>query len=30
MNLHEPKIKFSVIGINHGHIYGMVEAVTRG
>jgi predicted dehydrogenase len=26
----EPKIKFSVININHGHIYGMVDAVTRG
>ena len=26
----EPKIKFSVIGINHSHIYGMVDAVTRG
>ncbi|TLV02678.1 Gfo/Idh/MocA family protein [Dyadobacter luticola] len=24
------RIKFSVIGINHGHIYGQVEAVTRG
>jgi predicted dehydrogenase len=23
-------IKFSVIGLNHGHIYGMVEAITRG
>jgi predicted dehydrogenase len=23
-------IRFSVIGINHGHIYGQVEAVTRG
>lgn len=23
-------IKFSVIGLNHGHIYGQVEAVTRG
>jgi predicted dehydrogenase len=30
MNLQEPKIKFSVIGINHNHIYGMVDAVTRG
>lgn len=28
--LAEPKIRFSVIGINHSHIYGMVEAVTRG
>lgn len=26
----EPGIKFSVININHSHIYGMVEAVTRG
>lgn len=26
----EPRIKFSVIGLNHGHIYGMVDAVTRG
>lgn len=26
----EPKIRFSVIGINHGHINGMVNAVTRG
>ena len=25
-----PKIQFSVIGINHGHIYGMVDAVVRG
>lgn len=24
------RIKFSVIGINHSHIYGQVEAVTRG
>ncbi len=24
------KIKFSVIGINHGHIYGMTDAVIRG
>ena len=24
------RIKFSVIGINHGHIYGQVEAVVRG
>ncbi|PVD50636.1 oxidoreductase [Terrimonas sp.] len=24
------KIKFSVININHSHIYGMVDAVTRG
>ena len=26
----ETKIKFSVIGINHGHINSQVEAVTRG
>lgn len=26
----QPKIKFSVISINHSHIYGMVDAVTRG
>jgi predicted dehydrogenase len=25
-----PKIRFSVIGINHGHIYGQIEAVVRG
>jgi predicted dehydrogenase len=25
-----PRIKFSVIGINHDHIYSQVEAVTRG
>ena len=25
-----PKIRFSAIGINHGHIYGMVDAVARG
>lgn len=25
-----PRIKFGVIGINHGHIYGMVDAITRG
>ena len=25
-----PRIKFSVIGMNHGHIYGQVEAVSRG
>jgi predicted dehydrogenase len=24
------KIKFSVISINHGHIYGMVDAIIRG
>ena len=26
----EPKIRFSVININHNHIHGMVDAVTRG
>jgi predicted dehydrogenase len=26
----EPRIKFSVININHSHIYGMVNAVIRG
>lgn len=25
-----PRLRFSVIGINHGHIYGMTDAVTRG
>ncbi len=25
-----PRIRFSVIGMNHGHIYGMTEAVKRG
>lgn len=24
------RIKFGVVGINHGHIYGMVDAVVRG
>ncbi len=26
----EPRIRFSVININHNHIYGMTDAVTRG
>jgi len=26
----EPRIKFSVININHSHIYGMADAVIRG
>jgi predicted dehydrogenase len=30
MSYQEPRIKFSVININHSHIYGMIEAVTRG
>src|SRR5690606_29047795 len=25
-----PRLKFSVIGMNHGHIYSQVEAVIRG
>ena len=25
-----PRIKFAAIGLNHGHIYGQVEAVQRG
>jgi predicted dehydrogenase len=25
-----PRIRFSAIGLNHGHIYGQVEAVIRG
>ncbi len=25
-----PRLKFAVIGMNHGHIYGQVEAVKRG
>lgn len=28
--LSAPRIRFSVIGINHGHIYGMCHAVIRG
>ena len=30
MNPDDPRIKFSVIGINHGHIYSQVDAVIRG
>lgn len=26
----EPRIRFSVIALNHGHIYSMTDAVTRG
>ena len=26
----KPRIRFSVIGINHGHINALVEAVKRG
>ena len=29
-NYTEPRIRFSVIGINHAHIYSQVDAVTRG
>src|SRR6478672_8492825 len=29
-HLDNPRIKFSVIGINHGHIYSQVDAVIRG
>lgn len=29
-NKAEPRIRFSVININHSHIYGMIGAVTRG
>jgi predicted dehydrogenase len=25
-----PRIRFSAVGLNHGHIYGQVEAVSRG
>ena len=25
-----PRLRFGVIGMNHGHIYGMVDAVVRG
>ncbi|MFL6335555.1 MAG: Gfo/Idh/MocA family protein [Pyrinomonadaceae bacterium] len=28
--LKEPRLLFSVIGINHGHIHGQISAVTRG
>ncbi len=30
LNIAPGRIKFGVVNINHGHIYGMVEAVTRG
>jgi len=30
LNYSEPRIQFSVIGINHAHIYSQVDAVTRG
>jgi predicted dehydrogenase len=29
-NIAPGRIKFAVININHGHIYGMVDAITRG
>src|SRR5689334_7289090 len=25
-----PRLRFGVVGINHSHIYGMVDAVVRG
>ena len=25
-----PRLRFGVVGINHAHIYGMVDAITRG
>ena len=28
--LHAPRLRFAVIGTNHSHIYGMVDATTRG
>jgi predicted dehydrogenase len=28
--LKEPRLRFSVIGINHGHIHGQIGAVSRG
>ena len=28
--MEKPRIRFSAIGMNHGHIYGQVEAVIRG
>ena len=28
--LQEPRLRFSVIGINHGHIHGQIGAVSRG
>lgn len=28
--MHRPRIRFSAIGLNHGHIYGQVDAVVRG
>ena len=27
---HAPRLRFAVIGLNHSHIYGMVDAVARG
>jgi predicted dehydrogenase len=26
----EPRLRFGVVGVNHSHIYGMVDAVVRG
>ena len=25
-----PRLRFGVVGMNHGHIYGMVDAAVRG
>ena len=25
-----PRVRFGVVGVNHGHIYGMIDAATRG
>ena len=25
-----PRVRFGVVGVNHGHIYGMGDAATRG
>lgn len=30
MTASPPRLKFSVVGINHSHIYGMVDAIVRG
>lgn len=30
LNPENPRIRFAVIGINHGHIYGQIEAVLNG
>src|SRR6476661_8024395 len=30
MTTNAPRLRFGVVGINHSHIYGMVDAVVRG